>query len=188
MLDTLDDACVRSSLAYLAARSDEIYTCIRLPNAKHPSSRAAALDSTAHKARLAYWIHNSYSARSDASRIAAEILLTYSPTLTMAKAFEMCHPIICFCVHTLLTSQDYIQYIHEPYIEEQSDDHYESKCGEQLRAELGLEWTPSMQRLINSLAILTLSYTVRLIHRTTEDDPDSVVLVSSQRPQLFKHM
>ena len=106
----------------------------------------------------------------------------------MAKAFELCHPIICFCVHTLLTSQDYIQYIHEPYIEEQSDDHYESICGEQLRAELGLEWTPSMQRLINSLAILTLSYTVRLIHMTTEDDPDSVVLVSSQRPQLFKHM
>ena len=110
MLDTLDDVRVRSSLAYLAARSDAIYTCIRLPNEKHPSSRAAALDSTAHKARLANWIQNCYSAQSDASRIAAEILLTYSPTPTMAAAFEMCHPIICFCVHTLLTGPDYVQY------------------------------------------------------------------------------
>ena len=101
----------------------------------------------------------------------------------------MCHPIICFCVHLLLSGQDYLQYIQEPYVEEQRDDHYESKCSEQLRAELGLEWTTSIQRLINSIAILTLSYTVRMIHmyRTT-DNPESVMSVSSQRPRLIKHM
>ena len=109
------------------------------------------------------------------------------PTPTMATAYSMCHPILCFCVNTLLTGPDYLQYIQEPYVEEERVDHYESKWGEQLRAELGLDWTPGIQRLINSLAILTLSYTVRMIHRTT-DDPESVMSVSSQRPRLIKRM
>ena len=95
----------------------------------------------------------------------------------------MCHPVICFCVHTLLTGPDYLQYIQEQYVEEQRDDHYESECGEQLRAELGLDWTLSIQRRINSIAILTLSYTVRMIHRTIAD-PESVMSVSSQRPRI----
>ena len=60
---------------------------------------------------------------------------------------------------------------------EHSDDHYESEFGEQLRAELGLGWTPSIQRPVNRLAILTLSLTVRMTD-TTRADPDSAMPIS----------
>ena len=104
----------------------------------------------------------------------------------MVIAYSMCHPIICFCVHTLLTGPDYLQYIQGPHLEEQCDDHYESVCGKELRAELGLGWTPAIQRLVHRIAVLTLHFTARMINGTRED-PESVMSVSSQRPQRKNH-
>ena len=104
----------------------------------------------------------------------------------MAIAYSLCHPIICFCVHTLLTGPDYLQYIQGPHPEEQRDDHYESVCARELRAELGLGWTPAIQRLVHHIAVLALHFTVRMLDSTRED-PESVMSVPSQRLQRKNH-
>ena len=63
---------------------------------------------------------------------------------------------------------------------------YESVCGEELREELGLGWTPAIQRLVHHIAVLTPHFTVRMIDRNRED-PESVMHVSSQRHQRKNH-